>query len=53
MTDGMTLEEEAIALLLRSPQLEVGTIIDLLDISFHAEYQETLETPPDSSVDLP
>jgi exoribonuclease II len=27
--------------------------IDLLDISFHAEYQETLETPPDSSVDLP
>jgi exoribonuclease-2 len=23
--------------------------IDLLDISFHAEYRETLETPPDSS----
>ena len=29
----MTLEEEAIALLLRSPRLEVGTIIDLLDVS--------------------
>ncbi len=27
--------------------------IDLLDIHFHAEYQETLETPPDSSVALP
>ena len=26
--------------------------IDLLDISFHAEYLETLETPPDSSVAL-
>ncbi len=33
MTDRMTLEEEAIALLLRSPRLEVGTIIDLLDVS--------------------
>jgi hypothetical protein len=33
MTDGMTLEEEAIALLLRSPRLDVGTIIDLLDVS--------------------
>jgi hypothetical protein len=33
MTEGMTLEEEAIALLLRSPRLEVGTIIDLLDVS--------------------
>ncbi len=29
----MTLEEEAIALLLRSPRLDVGTIIDLLDVS--------------------
>jgi hypothetical protein len=29
----MTLEEEAIALLLRSPRLEVGTIIDLLEVS--------------------
>jgi hypothetical protein len=29
----MSLEEEAIALLLRSPRLEVGTIIDLLDVS--------------------
>jgi predicted nucleic acid-binding Zn ribbon protein len=29
----MTLAEEAIALLLRSPRLEVGTIIDLLDVS--------------------
>jgi hypothetical protein len=29
----MTLEEEAIALLLRSPRLTVGTIIDLLDVS--------------------
>jgi exoribonuclease-2 len=27
--------------------------IDLLDISFHAEYRETLETPPDSSAALP
>jgi exoribonuclease-2 len=27
--------------------------IDLLDISFHAEYMETLETPPDSSVAVP
>lgn len=27
--------------------------IDLLDISFHAEYQETLEAPPDSSGVLP
>jgi exoribonuclease-2 len=27
--------------------------IDLLDISFHAEYLGTLETPPDSSVALP
>jgi len=32
----MTLEEEAIALLLRSPRLEVGTIIDLLDVSDRA-----------------
>jgi hypothetical protein len=29
----MMLEEEAIALLLRSPRLTVGTIIDLLDVS--------------------
>jgi hypothetical protein len=29
----MTLEEQAIALLLRSPRLEVGTIVDLLDVS--------------------
>lgn len=29
----MTLEEEAIELLLRSPRLTVGTIIDLLDVS--------------------
>jgi hypothetical protein len=29
----MTLEEEAITLLLRSPRLEVGTIIDLLEVS--------------------
>ena len=28
----MTLEEDAIALLLRSPRLEVGTIMDLLDV---------------------
>ena len=28
----MTLEENAIALLLRSPRLDVGTIIDLLDV---------------------
>lgn len=27
--------------------------IDLLDISFHAEYRETLEAPPDSSAVLP
>ena len=27
--------------------------IDLLDISFHAEYQETLESQPDSSADVP
>ncbi len=27
--------------------------IDLLDISFHAEYLETLETPPDSSAAVP
>jgi exoribonuclease-2 len=27
--------------------------IDLLDISFHAEYQETLEAPPDSSAGVP
>ena len=27
--------------------------IDLLDISFHAEYQATLETPPDSSAGVP
>ena len=27
--------------------------IDLLDISFHTEYQETLETPPDSSAIVP
>ncbi|MHB1214387.1 MAG: ribonuclease catalytic domain-containing protein [Thiobacillus sp.] len=27
--------------------------IDLLDIHFHAEYLETLETPPDSSAALP
>jgi len=29
----ITLEEEAIALLLRSPRLEVSTIIDLMDVS--------------------
>ena len=29
----MTLEEEAIMLLLRSPRLSVGTIIDLLEVS--------------------
>lgn len=29
----MSLEEEAIALLLRSPRLDVGTIIDLLEVS--------------------
>jgi hypothetical protein len=29
----MTVEEEAITLLLRSPRLAVGTIIDLLDVS--------------------
>jgi hypothetical protein len=29
----MTLEEQAIALLLRSPRLDVGTIIDLLEVS--------------------
>ena len=28
----MTLEEDAIALLLRSPRLEVGTIMELLDV---------------------
>lgn len=27
--------------------------IDLLDISFHAEYRETLDTPPDSGTALP
>ena len=27
--------------------------IDLLDISFHAEYRETLDTPPDSGAALP
>ncbi len=27
--------------------------IDLLDISFHAEYRETLDTPPDSAAALP
>ena len=32
-SESMALEEEAIALLLRSPRLEVGTIIDLLDVS--------------------
>jgi hypothetical protein len=29
----LTFEEEAIALLLRSPRLEVSTIIDLMDVS--------------------
>lgn len=32
----MTLEEEAIALLLRSPRLEVSTIINLLDVGDRA-----------------
>jgi hypothetical protein len=38
----MTLEEEAIALLLRSPRLEVGTIIDLLDVS-DREFREMVK----------
>ena len=38
----MNLEEEAIALLLRSPRLEVGTIIDLLDVS-DAEFREMVK----------
>jgi len=35
----MTLEEQAIQLLLRSPRLEVSTIIDLMDVS-DAEFRE-------------
>src|SRR5262245_33923560 len=35
----MTLEEQAIQLLLRSPRLEVTTIIDLMDVS-DAEFRE-------------
>jgi hypothetical protein len=38
----MSLEEEAIALLLRSPRLEVGTIIDLLDVS-DREFREMVK----------
>jgi hypothetical protein len=38
----MTLEEEAITLLLRSPRLEVGTIIDLLDVS-DREFREMVK----------
>ena len=41
----MTLEEEAIALLLRSPRLEVGTIIDLLDVS-DAAFRQMVENNP-------
>ena len=35
----MTLEEQAIQLLLRSPRLEVTTIIDLMDVS-DAEFRD-------------
>jgi hypothetical protein len=38
----MTLEEEAIALLLRSPRLDVGTIVDLLDVS-DAEFRDMVK----------
>jgi len=38
----MTLEEQAIQLLLRSPRLEVGTIIDLMDVS-DREFREMVK----------
>lgn len=41
----MTLEEEAIALLLRSPRLEVSTIINLLDVG-DREFREMVKRNP-------
>lgn len=43
--ESMTLEEEAIALLLRSPRLDVGTIIDLLDVS-DAAFRDMVKRNP-------
>ena len=41
----MTLEEEAIELLLRSPRLEVSTIINLLDVG-DREFREMVKRNP-------
>ena len=41
----MSLEEEAIALLLRSPRLEVTTIIDLMEVS-DLEFREMTRRNP-------
>jgi hypothetical protein len=41
----MTLEEEAIMLLLRSPRLDVGTIIDLMDVS-DREFRDMARSNP-------